>query len=85
MAHARQHHALRCFNGRKVAVRHLSLRAQMTQRLQHRGQVARLVIDHGYAHHNSPFVEGSIPASCLSREQATRKARAKALKMASIL
>ena len=35
--------------------------------------------------HSSPLVLGSMRASCLSREQATRKARAKPLNSASIL
>ena len=69
----------------KIAVGHLDLRAEMAQRLEHRGEIAGFVIDDGYAHQSSPLVEGSISPSCLSREQATRRARAKALKMASIL
>ncbi len=85
MAHAGKHDALRGFYEREIAVRDDRLRAQMAQRLEHGGEIARLVIDHGYAHHNNPLVEGSISPSCLSREQATRSARAKALKMASIL
>ena len=85
MAYAGQHDALRGFDKRKIAVGHHRFRAQMAQRLEHRGQIARFVIDDGYAHHNNPLVEGSISPSCLSREQATRSARAKALKMASIL
>ena len=85
MAYAGQHDALRGFDEREIAVRHHRLRAQVAQRLEHRSQIARLVIDHRYAHHSNPFVEGSISPSCLSREQATRSARAKALKMASIL
>ena len=47
------------------------------------GQIAGLVVDD--CDHSSPFVLGSISPSCLSREQATRSARANALKSASIL
>jgi hypothetical protein len=36
-------------------------------------------------HYSSPFVLGSIDFNLMSREQAKRKARAKALKSASIL
>ena len=85
MAHAGKDDALCGFYKRKIAVRHHRLRAQMAQRLEHRGEIAGFVIDHRYAHHNNPLVDGSILPSCLSREQATRSARAKALKMASIL
>src|SRR5262249_53102792 len=53
------------------------------QCLHHGREIAGLVIDDG--DHKSPFVLGSILPSCLSREQATRKARAKALKRASTL
>ncbi len=73
------------FDGRKVGIGYFRLRAEMTQGLDHRGKITRLVIDDGYAHQSNPLVLGNISPSCLSREQATRRARAKALKMASIL
>src|SRR5271157_1150231 len=85
VAYSGKHDALGRFDKRKIAVGHHRLRAQMAQGLEDRGEVARLIIDHGYVHHNNPLVEGSILPNCLSREQATRSARAKALKMASIL
>jgi len=85
VAYTRKHKAPGGFDERKVSVRYHSLCAQMVKRLEHRGQVAGFVVDHRYAHHNNPLVEGSIFPSCLSLEQATRRARAKALKMASIL
>src|SRR5208337_1597230 len=85
VAHAWEHDALGRFNRCNVSVRYLNLRAEITERLKNRGEIARFVVDDGYAHYNSPFVEGSMSPSCLSREQATRRARAKALKMASIL
>src|ERR1700728_3602828 len=51
------------------------------------GQIAGFVVD-DYdldRHQSSPLVDGSTSASWLSRETATLRARAKALKMASIL
>src|SRR5262249_48206148 len=62
---------------------HFSSGAKMIQCLLDRADIARAVVDNG--NHNSPLVLGNIRASCLSREQATRKARAKALKRDSIL
>src|SRR5271166_7136340 len=85
MTHSRQHNALGCFDKSDVAVGHFSFSAQMAQRFEHRGEIAGFVINHRYAHQRSPFVEGSIFPNCLSCEQATRSARAKALNMASIL
>ena len=61
----------------------LSNRAQMFERFFHRADVARAIIDNG--DHSSPLVLGSMPANCLSREQATRRARPNALNNASIL
>ena len=40
---------------RKVAVGYFRLRAQVAQRLKHRGQIASFVVDDGYAHQSSPF------------------------------
>ena len=68
----------------------LKLRAHGVQRFHDRGQISRAIIDDsdlticGNAH-KSPFVLGSMSPSCLSREQATRSARANALNKASIL
>src|SRR4051795_5294210 len=56
---------------------------EMLKGLFHRADIARTVINN--RDHRSPLVLGSIFASCLSREQATRRARAKALNKASIL
>src|SRR4051812_23636433 len=52
------------------------------QGLAHGREIAGAVIDQG--DHSRPFVDGSIRPSCLSFEQATRRARAKALNTASI-
>ena len=54
------------------------------------GDVACTVVDEGDSlclrvGHSRPFVLGSMSPSCLSREHATRRARAKALNNASIL
>jgi hypothetical protein len=50
-------------------------------------QVAGAIVDHSDTRssvfHSSPFVDGSVRPNCLSFEQATRRARAKALKTAS--
>src|SRR5262249_15812213 len=61
------------------------LRANCAQRLPPRRQVAGLVVDECDRHQSSPLVDGSMRASRLSRAQATRSARANALKTASIL
>ena len=53
------------------------------QRLPHRRQIAGAVIDQ--RDHSRPLVLGSVFASRLSFEHATRNARANALKHASIL
>ena len=50
MTYAGKHDALRFFNERKVAVGHFRLRAQVAQRLEYRGQVARFVVDYRDAH-----------------------------------
>ena len=60
---------------------HVQLGADRGERLAHRRQIARLVIDQ--RDHSSPLVLGSMRASCLSFEQATRSARANALNTAS--
>jgi len=57
--------------------------AKRCEGLHHRSQIAGLVVDD--CDHNKPLVLGSISPSCLSREQATRRARANALNSASIL
>ena len=59
----------------------MHLGADGRERLAHRRQVAGAVIDE--RNHNSPFVLGSVRASCLSREHATRSARPNALNTAS--
>ena len=51
------------------------------ERFAHRRQVAGSVIDK--RDHKSPFVLGSVRASCRSREHATRSARPNALNTAS--
>ena len=56
-------------------------RAERGERLAHRREIARTVIDQ--SNHNNPFVLGSIFASRLSFAQATRSARANALNTAS--
>ena len=64
-------------------------RADRRQTFQNGREVAGVVVDDcdpapaARLAHNSPFVEGSIRPSCLSFEQATRSARANALKIAS--
>ena len=58
---------------------HLS--ADRRERFAHRRQIAGAVIDQ--RNHRSPFVLGSVRASCLSREHATRSARPNALNTAS--
>ena len=60
-----------------------TLGAERGERLADRGEISGAVVDE--RDHNSPFVLGSIRANRLSCEQATRSARANALKTASIL
>src|SRR5215472_5518471 len=82
MANARHHELF----GDRDRVRHGGYRggnAQMLERLVHGADVAGAVVND--SDHSSPLVLGSMRASCRSREQATRKARAKALNKASIL
>ena len=64
-------------------VSHNRVNSQVIERLFYRRQIAGLVIDD--RDHSSPFVLGSIFWSRLSREQANRSARAKALNSASSL
>ena len=59
------------------------LGAERRQRLAHRREIARAVIDQ--RDHSSPFVLGSIFASRASFAHATRSARANALNTASIV
>ena len=59
------------------------LRAECRKRLPHRREIAGAVVEQ--RDHSSPFVLGSIFASRRSLAQATRSARANALKHASIL
>src|SRR6202012_2169918 len=63
--------------------RYAGLAPQALPRLHHRRQISRLVIDD--RDHSNPLVLGSISPNCLSREQATRSARANALNRASTL
>ena len=64
-------------------VSHNYISIQVLERLSYRCEVARLIVDDG--DHRSPLVLGSIFARRLSLEQATRRARAKALNRASSL
>src|SRR5215470_4252678 len=64
-------------------VRNDGVHMQMIECFLHGRQIAGLVIDDG--DHSNPFVLGNILASRLSREQAKRNARAKALNSASSL
>src|SRR6185312_11998581 len=59
------------------------VRPDSSQRLHYGSEVSGFVINDG--DHSSPLVEGSILPSCLSREHATRSARANALNSTSIL
>ena len=65
--------------GRHARCQHLG--ADRRERFAHRRQIAGAVIDQ--RNHSSPFVLGSVRASCLSREHATRSARPNALNTAS--
>jgi hypothetical protein len=65
VADAGKHDALGGFDGGKVGVGDFDFRAEMTQRLEHRGQIARFVVDDGYAHQSNPLVEGSMSAELL--------------------
>src|ERR1019366_1932369 len=82
MAHARQNDL-----GRRAQAFGIPdqcvLRAQLAQRILHRPQVARAVIED--RNHRSPLVEGSWSFKRASLEQAYFMARAKHLKTASIL
>src|SRR5215469_3701358 len=60
-----------------------ALPTEVLNRLHYRCQVPGSVINN--CNHSSPFVVGNILPNCLSFEQATRNARANALKSASIL
>src|ERR1019366_4970067 len=84
VANPGKHNPLRRIYRCNIGIRYCNVGAEITQRLEDLRQIARLVIDDGYAHQSNPFVDGSISPSCLSREHATRSARAKALKIASI-
>ena len=85
VAYAGQDEAVSRFDKRQISIRDFDLGAEVTEGLEHRGEIARLVVDDRDTHQSSPFVLGSVSPNCLSREQATRSARAKALKIASIL
>ena len=82
MPHSREHDLVRRCHSLRL-VRHHDLGAEIVERLLHRIQVARAVIDDG--DHRSPLVLGSMRPRRRSREHATRRARAKALNSASIL
>src|ERR1700761_3107770 len=82
MTDPRQDHLLRLAHDRRIRGNH-GRAAKGIQSLHHGREIARLVIDD--CDHNRPLVLGSISPNCLSREQATRSARAKALNRASIL
>src|ERR1039458_3050608 len=64
-------------------VRDRDFSAEIVKRLLYGIQIARAVIHNG--DHRSPLVLGSMRPILRSREHATRRARAKALKSASIL
>ena len=81
VADAGDHDAGRRARDRAGAAGVVERRAHGRQRLAHRRQVAGAVIDQ--RDHKSPFVDGSVRPSCRSFEQATRSARANALKIAS--
>src|SRR6202035_1348231 len=82
MSDSRQYDFVRrCHNFRPV--RYHDFDAEIVKRFLHRSQIARSVIYDG--DHRSPLVLGSMRPRRRSREQATRNARAKALKRASIL
>ena len=81
MADARHHDRGRPLEiGRRRRV--VQLGANRGERLAHGREIAGLVIDE--RNHSSPLVLGSMRASCLSFEQATRSARANALNTASM-
>src|SRR5580704_10891064 len=84
MTHARQDHKAGCIYVFRT-IRYRDLGVQIAQCLDDRSQVAGPVVDDGNGYHSNPLVLGNISPSCLSREQATRSARANALKRASIL
>ncbi len=84
MTHARQDHPAGCTYVFRT-IRYRDLGVQIAQRLDDRSQVAGLVVDDGDRYHSNPLVLGNISPNCLSREQATRSARANALNRASIL
>ncbi len=50
MPHSGQHDALGGFDDCKITVGNHGLSAKVPQRLEHRGEVARFVVDYGYAH-----------------------------------
>ena len=82
MSDSGEYDFVRCCQGLRL-VSHEDFCAEMVERLLHGIQIARSVIHDG--NHKSPFVLGSMRARRRSREHATRSARAKALKRASIL
>ena len=82
VAHSRNDPLLRASCGVRVT-RYDAVAPEMLQRIHHRGQISRAIIDN--RNHSSPFVLGSIRPSCLSFEHATRSALANALNSASIL
>src|SRR5271156_3680647 len=82
VSHSRQHNLFSASHCIWIFGR-FSLRTNGSQRLYHRGQISRLVIDD--RDHSRPFVLGSISPNCVSFEHATLSARANALNSASIL
>src|SRR5204863_10030406 len=82
MPHAWQNN-FRSFTQTHSVTQQRVTRADLIQRVLDRTQIARAVIEDG--DHSSPFVDGSWPRRRLSVEHAYFMARAKHLKMASIL
>ena len=82
MAHARQNDFRRAAESRGIAHQFV-LRADFPQRILNRPQISRAIIED--RDHNNPFVDGSCSFSRASLEHAYRSARAKHLKIASIL
>ena len=82
MSHSRDHKFFSSGNHRWIG-RDLNAGAQVLKGFFYGADVARAIVDN--RDHKRPLVLGSILASCLSREQATRTARANALNRASIL
>jgi hypothetical protein len=82
MAHARQQNLRRATQSSRIANQRV-FATDLVQRVLHRPQIARAVIEN--CDHSSPLVDGNSSFSRASFEHAYFMARAKHLKMASIL